>query len=53
MYYATQFEALRKLVCDTYPGFVASLAESKNWEAKGGKSGSSFSKTMGNFLGKF
>ncbi|GFR67630.1 1-phosphatidylinositol-3-phosphate 5-kinase [Elysia marginata] len=46
VYFADQFRKLRKLLL---PGgenrFIRSLSRCKPWEAKGGKSGSSFSKT--------
>ena len=48
IYYADQFRKLRKLI---FPGsdnlFIRSLSRCKAWEAKGGKSGSAFSKTIG------
>ncbi|XP_035827768.1 1-phosphatidylinositol 3-phosphate 5-kinase [Aplysia californica] len=47
VYFADQFRKLRKLI---FPGsdnlFIRSLSRCKAWEAKGGKSGSSFSKTV-------
>lgn len=46
VYFAEQFQQLRKLI---FPGgedmFIRSLSRCKVWEAKGGKSGSAFSKT--------
>jgi len=47
MFYPNQFSALRSL-CVGEDQFVFSLSRSKNWEANGGKSGSSFCKTSDN-----
>ena len=42
-----RFFSLRKLCCGGDSNFVSSIERCKNWDAKGGKSGSSFSKTLG------
>ena len=46
-YYAKQFHALR-VICAGEEQFILSLARCKMWDASGGKSGSSFSKTADN-----
>ncbi|KAF6158410.1 hypothetical protein GIB67_019449 [Kingdonia uniflora] len=44
--YADQFRALRKRCCPCELDYIASLSRCKNWDAKGGKSGSLFVKTL-------
>ncbi len=44
IFFADQFEALRE-VCAFQEGYIESLARCCNWEATGGKSGSTFLKT--------
>ncbi|KAF2076491.1 hypothetical protein CYY_002231 [Polysphondylium violaceum] len=44
-YYPVQFHALREFVCGDNE-FIESLSRSKIWNAKGGKSGSSWTKTL-------
>jgi len=46
VYYAKQFEALRRLYCDSEMDFIQSLSRCKKWITKGGKSGAPFSKTL-------
>jgi len=51
VYFAEEFRQLRELV---FPygeeRFIRSLARCVKWEAKGGKSGSSFCKVVGMFI---
>ena len=54
-FWATQFQALRSIFLDedTDEGFIRSLAQSASWNAQGGKSGASFSKSQdGRFVVK-
>ncbi|OVA12306.1 Chaperonin Cpn60/TCP-1 [Macleaya cordata] len=44
--YEKQFRALRKHCCPCELDYIASLSRCKNWDAKGGKSGSFFVKTL-------
>ncbi|KAI3960294.1 hypothetical protein MKW98_017018 [Papaver atlanticum] len=44
--YEKEFRALRKQCCPFEIGYIASLSRCKNFDAKGGKSGSFFVKTM-------
>jgi 1-phosphatidylinositol-3-phosphate 5-kinase len=49
VYHAVQFHALRRLACPagwSEEDFVASVARGRSWEARGGKSGSRFSKSL-------
>ncbi|XP_042503075.1 putative 1-phosphatidylinositol-3-phosphate 5-kinase FAB1D isoform X2 [Macadamia integrifolia] len=44
--YANQFRALRRRCCPCELDYIASLSRCKNWDAKGGKSKSFFTKTL-------
>ncbi|KAK8552386.1 hypothetical protein V6N12_040983 [Hibiscus sabdariffa] len=44
--YANQFRDLRERCCPSELDYIASLSRCKNWDAKGGKSKSFFSKTL-------
>ncbi|XP_038697035.1 putative 1-phosphatidylinositol-3-phosphate 5-kinase FAB1D [Tripterygium wilfordii] len=44
--YANQFHDLRSRCCPSEFDYIASLSRCKNWDAKGGKSGSIFAKTL-------
>eukprot|EP01114_Cavostelium_apophysatum_P008563 TRINITY_DN2112_c0_g1_i1.p1 TRINITY_DN2112_c0_g1~~TRINITY_DN2112_c0_g1_i1.p1 ORF type:complete len:696 (+),score=193.16 TRINITY_DN2112_c0_g1_i1:2118-4205(+) len=45
-YSSNQFYALRSFYCRSEDDFIRSLSRCKSWEASGGKSGSTFSKTL-------
>lgn len=53
IYFAAQFAALRESVLSCgEDGFIRSLSKSVPWAARGGKSGSNFFKTRGNYQNK-
>jgi len=45
-YYSKQFQALRKFFCGGEEEYITSLSRCKLWNASGGKSGSTWSKTL-------
>lgn len=52
VYFAYDFERLRELVLpqdNPRISLARSLSRTTNWQARGGKSGSKFSKTLGKF----
>ncbi|KAL8459581.1 hypothetical protein ACS0TY_036908 [Phlomoides rotata] len=44
--YASQFRQLRDRCCPSEVDYITSLSRCRNWDAKGGKSGSFFAKTL-------
>ena len=45
VFYAQGFKALRQILCNGDEEFINSLMRSRSWEARGGKSGTTWSKT--------